>query len=454
MTALTRTQHKNWRFRGLKMTLVLLFLVGSSFATTGCFDRMELEQQAFVVALGIDQAPNRMIDCSFLIALPVSPAGGGQSGSEPKASAGPVTFRARSVVEAMQMANSSIERTLNLSHLGLVVFGHDVAQSGLSSQLYPMLRFREFRRTILLAVSQGTARDILSKNQPVLERSNARWADDIMEVGRRSGLIPVVTLHDYLRSREENLASPLLPLCAVNDSVESSGGGWAQSSGSGGGNSSGGSSSSGAGTGGTSTSGAGTLGGPTADAGNFSRFGGNPVEWAGAAVFRQDKMVDQLTGRQVMDVRLLQGGLSRAHFTFSDPTSPQDAVTLRLKRAGAPQYHIQLGQQPRVNVDLPLEADLISTEASVNYADQASHSKLEQRVETQLSAELSALLTHLCKDDGIDVVPISQYIRDRFATDVALRKYPWTSQLHELRVSVSTKVHVRRYGISNPMQDS
>ncbi len=405
---------------------------------------MELEQQAFVVALGIDQAPNNMVDCSFLIALPISPSGGGQGGAEPKAASGPVTFRARSLVEAMQMANSSVERSLNLSHLGLVVFGSDVAKAGLSAQLYPMVRFREFRRTMLLAVSQGSAKDILSQNKPVLDRSTSRWADDIIEIGRRSGMIPVVTLHDYLRSREESLANPLLPLCAVNQSVQSSssGGGASGSGSSGGGSSASGSGGTGEGSGGAAPG----------DAGNVARSGGNPVEWAGAAVFRDDKMIDQLTGRQVMDVSLLQGRLAQARFTFSDPTAPTRTVTLRMKRAGSPRYDIQLGRQLIVRVDLPLEADLISTQASVNYANQSSQMKLEQRIGQRLSAELSGVLKHLCQGDGVDVIPISDHIRGRFTTDAALQNYPWTTQLRRSQITVEAQVQVRRFGISNPMQ--
>ncbi|WDL97458.1 Ger(x)C family spore germination protein [Alicyclobacillus sp. ALC3] len=446
---MTRTYYKIRSVRWVKVTLALSLILFSSLLTTGCYDRMELEQQAFVVALGIDQAPNNMVDCSFLIALPISPSGGGQSGTEPKAASGPITFRARSLVEAMQMANSSVERSLNLSHLGLVVFGADVAKAGLSAQLYPMVRFREFRRTMLLAVSQGSAKDILSQNKPVLDRSTSRWADDIIEIGRRSGVVPVVTLHDYLRSREENLANPLLPLCAVNQSVQSSQSrGGASASGS-----SGGSSSSGvSGASGSSGTSEGIGGAAPGNAGTVARAGGNPVEWAGATVFRDDKMIDQLTGRQVMDVTLLQGRLAQARFTFSDPTSPARTVTLRMKRAGSPRYDIQLGRQPIVRVDLPLEADLISTQASVNYANQSSQMKLEQRIEQRLSTELSGVLKHLCQDDGVDVIPISDYIRGRFATDAALQNYPWATQLRRSQISVEAQVQVRRFGISNPMQ--
>src|SRR5579875_3550102 len=103
---------------------VLLMIAAVPFATTGCFDRQELEQQAFVVKLGLDAAPGGLIDCTFRLAMPVNPAAGGKKGGkEPLAGAVPVTFRAHSINEAMLLANSSIERTISFSHLTNIVFG-------------------------------------------------------------------------------------------------------------------------------------------------------------------------------------------------------------------------------------------------------------------------------------------------------------------------------------------
>lgn len=414
-----------------------------SLATTGCYDRMELEQQAFVVALGIDQAPNHLIDYSFLLALPVSSATSAQGGQDPMAAAGPVTFRAHSVVEAMQLANSSVERSLTLSHLGLVVFGSSVAKAGLLPQLYPMVRFREFRRTTLLGVSQGSALSVLSNNKPVLERSTDRLADDISEIGRRSGLIPVVYLHDYLRNREDNQANPLLALCAVNSKI------MVEKAGSSG---SGGSDAGVSGSGGNGLDGGSAGGALPPQAGDMQRQAGNPVEWSGAGVFRQDRMVDRLTGHQVMDIRLLQGGLHAARFTVVDPTNPAHTVTLRLKWASEPQYKIVLSSKPaKIRVRLPLEADLISTEEKVNYTLASNQEKLTQSVSKELSAELTQLLRHLCHDDGVDVIPISRHARGQFATDAKFVQFPWAQTLRAADLSVQAEVRIHRFGIADPL---
>ncbi|GMA61853.1 hypothetical protein [Alicyclobacillus fastidiosus] len=60
-----------------KRLCTMVWLVVTPFAMTGCYDRQELEQQAFVSVLGVDKAPDGLIDCTFRIALPVNPTGGG-----------------------------------------------------------------------------------------------------------------------------------------------------------------------------------------------------------------------------------------------------------------------------------------------------------------------------------------------------------------------------------------
>ncbi|MDQ0191244.1 Ger(x)C family spore germination protein [Alicyclobacillus cycloheptanicus] len=398
-----------------------------SFLTTGCFDRMELEQQAFVVALGVDKAPGNMVDCSFLISLPVNPngGGGGDAGNQPTASKGPITFRAHSITEAMQLANSSVERTLTLSHLSLILFSSSMAKHGLDPEIRPLVRYREFRRTTFVAVSEGNARDILAANAPVLEKSTSRWADDIADVGRRSNLIPVTQLHDFLRRLEDAHEDPIVPLCAINQTAASSSGSSLPS------------------------------GGLSYTAGSISRAGGNPVEWSGAAVFRKDKQVDELNGRQVMDLRMLQGRLSRAKYTFPDPYNKNETVGLTIRRERAPEVNVQLTRPMQISVVIPLEGDLISTQVTTNYDLPAARTKLQRTVDQALSKELSTLVTHLSHDDGVDVVPISRYVRGRFATYSAFAQYPWEQQLSSANINVQVQLQVRRFGIqSKPVQST
>jgi hypothetical protein len=109
----------------------------------------------------------------------------------------------------------------------------------------------------------------------------------------------------------------------------------------------------------------------------------------------------------------------------------------------------------QISVVIPLEGDLISTQVTTNYDLPAARTKLQRTVDQALSKELTTLVTHLSHDDGVDVVPISRYVRGRFATYSAFAQYPWEQQLSSANINVQVQLQVRRFGIqSKPVQST
>ncbi len=407
-------------------------------ATTGCYDRQELEQQAFVTALGIDKAPEGMLDCTLRFALPQNPASGGGSGGSvtPLAGKSPVTYRARSVTEALLIANSSIERQVSLTHLSSVIFGKTLAEEGLKPVLQAMVRYREFRPTVFVAIAHGTARDVLAQQKPMLDKSANRLADGIALTGQRTGLVPVVYLVDLQRYISGEQTGGVLPLFSINKNVQSSGG-----SGQGGGESQS--------SGDSQNQDLDQIkdGANVFRPGAVPRTGGDPVEWMGAAVFRQDRLVDEIDGRESIELQFLKGTMRSTKMDVPDPLVKNKYVGLTVRKERAPIYHVKLTNPMVIRVDVPLEADVINIESGVDYSRPDLQSKLERQVEHQAEQQYDALLTRLYHEDQADVVPIEDRVRGQFATDQQLRAYPWTERFRTARIEVHVTVSIRRYGV-------
>ncbi|MCL6548778.1 MAG: Ger(x)C family spore germination protein, partial [Alicyclobacillus sp.] len=424
---------KSRRVNALERTLLsrralLAMSVGCSLFLGGCFDRQELEEQAFVTSLAIDQAPGGLIDCTMRIALPKNQAtgagggggGGGGGGQTPMAGTAPFTFRARTVTEAFRIANSSIERTLTLSHLSNLIFGEDLARAGLATQMDSLIRFREFRRTVYVKVSRGPARDILMQDKPVLEPSTDRMGDAVANVSRRSGLIPSSShLHDLVLALENPHEAPVLPLIAVNPRVQEDPKGEQPP-------------------------------GTTAvsyQAGRVTRAGGNPVEWSGAGVFRGDRLVGFLNGDEVTQLRLLNGTLPATKMEFRDPVRPANLVGLWIREEHDPHYTVRLGNPLRIQVHIPLDADLIDVESGVDYTRPALRRKLEHSVAEQVANDARQLMLKLFHQYQADCIPVSRHARRLFATHNAFVRYPWEQRLKQAEVVVTSEVHLRRFGV-------
>jgi spore germination protein KC len=397
-------------------------LAALPFSLSGCYDRQELEQQAFVSEVGFDAAPGGLLDCTFHIALPVNPSGGGgegKSGSTPLAGKGNITFRAHSINEAMLLANSSIERQMSFSHLGEIFFGESLAKQGILPYLQPLVRFREFRRTVIVVVAKGSAREEMAAISPVLEQSTTRMADSMSEVGDKTGLIPVAHVHELTISVENPHQDIAMPLISINQAVLKDPSGKNGI----------------------------TEKGLSYQSGDVRRAGGDPVEWMGAAVFRGEKMVDELSGRQTMDLNLLRGKLRNGKMDFQDPARPKNDLGVTLHRERKPMYTLQLGNPLKIKVEVPVDMDVINISSGADYTSSVMQKKLEQSISQQLSNELQATLTHLMHDDDSDPIPVSNYVRGQFATYQAYANYPWQNQIKTAQITVKATAHIRRYGV-------
>lgn len=410
--------------QGRKLLTGLCVLACTVFAT-GCYDRQELEEQAFVMTLGIDKAPNGLIDCTFRIALPQNPnAGGAKSGKTPLAGTGPVTIRAHTIQEALLLANSSIERTMSLTHLGSVIFSEDLAKQGLSEELQAMVRYREFRPAVLVFVSKGKAKGVVANDSPVLELSPSRMVDSIAMVGQKTGLIPVVYLHNFTRTLETRNSAVVLPIFSVNESVQDD------------------------------PKGKKDVQGNQVDfnAGQVSRSGGNPTEWMGAAVFKSDKMVGELTGLDMIHLRMVQGQLKRTKLDFPDP-SKSGYVSVSIRKERNPKVTLDLADRAQVTIDVPLDADILTIQSGTNYTDPAERQKLERYLSHQLSTQLTGLLERSLNEQDADIVPLSDYVRRKFSTQAAYDAYPWEKRMEQAKIQVNVNLHIRRFGVQlNPIQ--
>lgn len=447
----------------LNMLLTLII----PFSLTGCYDRTELEEMAFVVSLGFDRAPGNLIDVTARVAVPsqaagqgggAGAAGGGGGGKEESiGGATPITVRASSLGEAMTLLNASVERRITLAHLSSVLIGDSIAREGLLPYIRPLTRFREVRRTINVFIVQGNVRKAMALNKPLLERSVTRFTQQLERVGRNTSLIRPTELHGFLIPMETPAEDPVAPIITINpkaQKAEKSGGGDKS-----GGVESGGGDKSGGGESGGDKSGGGDSDGDksssklkdtkvTFEPGQIARIGGNPLEFIGTAVFQYDRMVDTLDG---IDTRMLlcaRGELQRTVMDFPDPVEKGKSVSLEIRYAKQPVVTVDLNAQPiRVKVREELEAEINGVQSGVDYTKQQNMQRLERSVSDILQKRQIALMNRVYHEHQCDPFGALQKTRKDFATIQELNRYDFRDRLRDAAVDVDVDFHIRRTGV-------
>jgi len=162
----------------LMKSIFLLMLCGALLS--GCWDRNEINDVAFVLGAAIDREKDGY-RVSVVIPLPGNlsgPTGGGGGGNKK-----PYTIQSEvgtTTHEAIDKLQLQLSRKLFFAHSRLILIGEDVLQEGIDPIMDTALRLAEIRLTTLIAATKGNAADFLGADVK-LERFPIEAMREILE---------------------------------------------------------------------------------------------------------------------------------------------------------------------------------------------------------------------------------------------------------------------------------
>lgn len=339
----------------------------------------------------------------------------------------PVTVRAHTVLEALNLLNTSVERRVSLIHLANFVIGESLAKEGVLEYLRPLTRYREFRRTIVVFIAPGNVREIYENNKPLLEQSITRWTESLTDVNRHTGLSAMQKLHDFISSIEAYNEDAIASVLAVNEKVKEQ----------------------------TKQEKKGSEGQridadgkPNFYPGEVERLGGNPLEFLGTAVFHQDRLVTYLDGIDTRMLLTIRGELLRTQMDFPDPINKDRYVNLELKHARKPIIKVDLNKRPiKVRIEESLEADLNGVLRPTDYTRPDRIRILEKSVSERLKNRQEQLVSRIFHEYQADPFDIMKRTRSQFRTYQDLKSFDFRKVLKDAEIVVDVKLNIRRIGV-------
>jgi spore germination protein KC len=398
--------------RRSRLILVLLCLV--AFLCAGCWDRTELEDQAFIIFMGIDREETG----ALLVTAEVTQVQGVVHG-QARFAAKILTARARTITEAIHILNAGMSRGLTLKHLRGVLIGESLSRKGVEPVLMELLRNPITRGSVWLAQARGRAFDIVMKFTPVSEFNPGQATEGLILQTKRYHLAPPGRMQNFLNRLASAGGDPYLPAEGVNPGATGEGKGEEPKK------------------------------GPEKSAlpGELPRGGGNPMELVGTAVFVRDRLVGFLTVDETQMLLALRGEMGKAYVTFPDPTAPNQVVTMRFHLENKPKRRAFFqGKDPVVQVHLLFEGEVLAAPSGQDYVPAPARAKLEAAAAAHATKTIRELLTKLNKW-GADPAGFGYLFRGRFATYKDWEAYNWRAHVRDLKVEASARMRIRRYGI-------
>ncbi|MEI7024202.1 Ger(x)C family spore germination protein [Paenibacillus sp. y28] len=182
------------RNRPIRILLLVLLLGVLVLGTAGCWDRVEVNDLAIVLAAGVDRNEEGKVVLSAQIFVPRAAGGGpqgntGGSGGNTMGQTIMQSAEGTTIPDAMTRLQRKIPRKLFWGQSEVIVISVPAARQGIRPYMDFFLRYLQFREHAYTYISREKAEDVLKMNPP-LERSSAEILREMgnLKLGNRTTL--------------------------------------------------------------------------------------------------------------------------------------------------------------------------------------------------------------------------------------------------------------------------
>ncbi len=453
----------------MRRTAIVVLGLSLVISCSGCWDRIELEDVAWVQAIGFDKEPSGFVTATLEMSIPRTLGGAAAAGGIPsRPHHATISLLTRSGIEALDLAGLALGRRVSLVHCIMYVFGEDLARSDLRSLLGAIIRNPQVRGSAFVAVCRGRAEDVLRLLISPLEMSPSRFIETVQQQHFNTGLFESVHLADLAQAVESEAQQSTCPLIALAKDIKPAKQTGQQSQ-SGKGMQGGAGGSEGGGEAEKVFPATPDLGqrikieglpdwlitpegGPTMlEAGELPYIGGGPITMMGSAVFLGGKLVGDLNGEETRAMLMVKGDFEGGAFSIPDPQFPDKVeYSLGVSLHGRkPKVHVRR-QDDHVEIDvhIDLEMTFISMRTQTDYTDPRNASLAEKAAADYVKKHLDRVIMRTQKElGGIDVFGFGLYLRRTFWTWPQWRAFTWPAGYPDAIIRTSVEAHLTRYGL-------
>ena len=380
-------------FRYLALFLILTI---STFTLSGCYNIYNIDQLAYVVALGIDVGENNLLKVSFQISS--SSGTSGQYGSSQADDAIVNTIECSSIESGINIINSYLSKEVNLSHCKVIVFSEKIAYNGLSKYLYTLMNDIQIRPDCNIIISRCSVDYFLDNSKPILEKLSAKYYEIAPTTSEYTGYTENVTLGDFLCALTNTYANPVAILGGINTpathSTDQGISGYEKDS---------------------------------SYLANQTTIMAEPnIETLGLAVFKDDSLVGELNAIETVCHMILTNQLNRCRISIPSPFEEGDSIDLSLNLKNKTKYNVKfVNDSPYITIKTSFESRILSISNHSEYLDSANIALIEQYANSYLKGQLYSYLDKTAKEFGTDIDGFGKKAMKYFLTWEEWKNYNW-----------------------------
>ncbi|HEU4964160.1 MAG TPA: Ger(x)C family spore germination protein [Bacilli bacterium] len=376
-----------------RVLLSVLILSLSSMTLTGCWDRIEINDVAIVMATSFDKTKDGQYSVAVQMAIPGNMGGssggggGGSSGQKPYYVDSDV---GKTIREANDRLQARLSRRLYFAHRRILVVGDELAREGIREIFDVVARVPENRLTANMVIAKGEGVELL-RAQPQFEQFSAEAMREIVE----SEAVVNARLKDVAHDLGQTGFDPLIPYMDV---VNQQGG----------------------------------------------EEKSKEVQVVGYAQFRDDKMVDSFEGDAMKGIAWLRPHFHPYSATIGDKKIGK--ATLQLYKGETKIDPILKKDHVHFNVRVEARAYGLEALSSMDLARDENVRRLEKALDKQVHASIETALNQM-KDKQTDVAGLGMLVSRNYPgiwTDKLSKN--WHEQIPKITATIQVDTRISRIG--------
>lgn len=392
----------------LKKIFITIVFIIFIVAFSSSYISLNIDNLAFVVALGIDTSDSKNIKVTFEFINPPSTTEGSSQDSKIIID----TVEASSITSAINIMNSYLAKKLDLSHCKTIVFSEEIAQYGLSTHIYSLMNDARVRPSSNIIISKCDATYYIENSVPSLETLVTKYYDIFPNSSKYTGYMANATIGDFFNALVCNYCQPYAILGSVANSNNS------QSSKN------------------------------TSD--NDIKSGSSPIsgtrnsENIGTAVFKSDKLVGELNAIETICFLVLQNNIES--FVVSIPDSENENTNLDIIITPVKDTKVtvnMVNNTPYIKINATFSGKLYSMSKDSKYLDTSVLTRISNACNNYLKSAISQYLYKTSTEFKSDINGLGKNVLYKFFTNQDFENYNWNQNYinSTFEVNVDTNIN-------------
>lgn len=399
----------------IRNVFVIIMCVVLFLGFNASYTSLNIDNLAYVVALGIDVGENDVYKVSFQF-IPRNKDENSDSSSSSSGNKVVInTVEAPSLNTAINLMNSYLARKINLSHCKVVIFSEKIATNGIAKEIYSLTNNSQARPSTNIIICKNSAERYIRDTDPILENSVTKYYDIFPNSSKYTGYIYNATLGDFFTQLVSSTCEPFAILGGINSNM------YTNSN--------------------SNINNSNNIGDMKSTKTSFSGERGS--ENIGIAVFKDDKLVGELDATETLCLSIITGQVSSFLIHVPNPQNNNEEIDLIIYPSGKKDITVDIiNGSPYITFNEKFVGKIYSASRDKKYLDAEEIKYLSNLTNQYLKNTLTNYLYKTSLEYKSDINDFGKYALSKFLTIDDFNNYNWRNSYKSstFKVNIDTQV--------------